>query len=65
MTTGIVIASDVEIGMIPNSSITSGCQLPATFLASQVRVVVSTMIGLTHGKFAKLISLIALVNPAP
>jgi hypothetical protein len=44
---------------------TSGCQVPTTFSLLQVIVVSSTIVGLVHGKEAKVIYLIGLVKPVP
>jgi hypothetical protein len=51
--------------MIPNSSMTSGCQVPATGVTEQVIVFSSTIVTPVQGAVAKVIFLIARVNPEP
>ena len=65
MINGILIALIVVNGMIPNSSMTSGCQVPAIGKVKQVIVCAFTTVTLVHGIVANVIFLIGLVKPLP
>ena len=65
MTNGILRALIVDNGTIPNSSMTSGYQVPAIGKVIQVMVCALTTVTLVQGMVANVIFLIALVNPLP